>query len=90
MDMPNARATFKRVDGQLRVETFNGRPVTDPDLVGRFEIGPQGEFQENGEPDVLYHNLGGTNFVAIPFTGGLIERPKINHRLDARPTRRYL
>src|SRR6266853_4465505 len=70
MDIPNARATFKRVNGQLMVETFNGRPVTDPDLVDRFTIGPKGDFQENGEPDVLYHNVGGTNLVAIPFTGG--------------------
>ncbi len=70
MDIPNARATFKRVNGQLMVETFNGRPVTNPDLADRFTIGPKGDFQENGEPDVLYHNVGGTNFVAIPFTGG--------------------
>ncbi len=70
MDIPNARATFERVNGQLMVATFNGRPVTNPDLVDRFTIGPKGDFQENGEPDVLYHNVGGTNFVAIPFTGG--------------------
>ena len=70
MDIPNARATFKRVNGQLRVETFNGRPVTDPDLVDRFTVGPKGDFQENGEPDVLYRNLGGSNLVPIPFTGG--------------------
>ncbi len=70
MDMPNSRATFKMVQGKLVVDTFNGRPVTDPDLVDRFTVGPNGDFQENGEPDVLYHNLGGTNFVPIPFSGG--------------------
>jgi hypothetical protein len=70
MDVPNARVTFKMVDGKQTVETFNGRPVTDPDLVDRFAVGPRGEFQENGEADILYKNLGGTNFVPVPFTGG--------------------
>src|SRR5262249_3213886 len=70
MDVPNARATFKKVNGQLIVDTFNGRPVTDPDLADRFTVGPNGGFQENGEADVLYRNFGGTNFVALPFTNG--------------------
>jgi len=71
MDEPNgARFTFKMVDGKQTVDTFNGRPVAGSELADRFAIGPQGDFQENGEPDVLYRNFGGTNFVAIPFTGG--------------------
>jgi hypothetical protein len=70
MDMPNARATFKMVDGKQTMATLNGRPTTDPDLVDRFSIGPRGELEENGEAHVLYRNVGGTNFVAIPFTGG--------------------
>ncbi|HTL55709.1 MAG TPA: FG-GAP-like repeat-containing protein [Candidatus Limnocylindrales bacterium] len=70
LDMPNARATFKMVNGKQTVATFNGRPVTDPDLVDRFTIGSKGDFQENGEPDVLYRNLGGTNFAPVSFTDG--------------------
>ena len=70
MDMPNARATFKTVDGRTVIETINGRPLTDPDLTNRFVLGPQGSLEELGEPDVLYRNLGGTNFVAVPFTSG--------------------
>jgi enediyne biosynthesis protein E4 len=70
LDVPNARVTFKKVNGKQEVATFNGRPTTDPDLLNRFTIGPNGDFQENGEPDVLYHNLGGTNFAAVPFTNG--------------------
>jgi enediyne biosynthesis protein E4 len=70
LDIPNARATFKMVNGKQTVETFNGRPTTDPELADRFTIGPMGDFQENGEPDVLYRNVGGTNFVAVPFTNG--------------------
>ena len=70
LDVPNARVTFKMVNGKQTVATFNGRPMTDPDLVDRFTIGPNGDFQENGEPDVLYKNVGGTNFIAVPFTNG--------------------
>jgi hypothetical protein len=71
MDEPNgARFTFKMVAGKQTVDTFNGRPVAGSEFADRFAIGPQGDFQENGEPDVLYRNLGGTNFVPIPFSGG--------------------
>src|SRR5262249_51585925 len=70
LDVPNARATFKKVDGKQTVETFNGRSMTNADLVDRFTIGPNGDFQENGEPDVLYRNVGGTNFVPVSFTDG--------------------
>jgi hypothetical protein len=70
LDVPNARATFKMVNGKQTVATFNGQPTTDPDLVDRFTIGPMGDFQENGEPDVLYRNIGGTNFAAVSFTNG--------------------
>ncbi len=71
MDIPNARATFKTLDGKLAVDTFNGHPVSsDPALRDRFVIGPRRSIDEQGEPDAVYRNIGGTNFVAIPFTGG--------------------
>jgi hypothetical protein len=70
MDIPNARATFRTVDGRTELETFNGRPVTEPDLVDRFRVGPRGAIEERGEPDVLYRNLGGGRFAPIPFTEG--------------------
>ncbi|HKS36828.1 MAG TPA: VCBS repeat-containing protein [Verrucomicrobiae bacterium] len=70
MDMPNARATFKRVDGKTVVETVNGRPVTEPDLIDRFIVGPRGDIIEQGEADVLYRNPGGNGFTPVPFTGG--------------------
>ncbi len=70
MDMPNARATFRTLDGRTVIETINGRPLTDPDLTNRFVLTPQGSLEELGEPDVLYRNLGGTNFALVPFTGG--------------------
>lgn len=70
MDLPNARATFKTVEGRLLIETVNGRPMTAPDLTNRFRIGPRGAVEENGDPDVLYRNVGGSRFVAVPFTDG--------------------
>ena len=48
MDIPNARATFKTVDGKLMVDTLNGRPVTDPGLQDRFVVGPRGSVDEQG------------------------------------------
>lgn len=70
MDMPNLRATFKTKDGKLVLDTIGGRPLTDPDLMDRFAVGPQGNMQEVGEADALYRNVDGRNFVPISFTGG--------------------
>ena len=69
-EMSGARLTFKMVNGKQTIDTFNGRPIAGTELADRFQLGPEGDFQENGEPDVLYRNIGGTNFAAIPFTGG--------------------
>jgi hypothetical protein len=70
MDMPNARATFQGSGANRRLATLDGRPSTDPDLTNRFVVTPAGGLEELGEPDVLYRNLGGTNFLAVPWTGG--------------------
>lgn len=70
MDMPNARATFKVVNGRTEVATVDGRPVTEPDLANRFIVNARGGVEELGEPDVLYLGRGGTNFVEVPWTGG--------------------
>ncbi len=70
MDMPNTRFWIKTVNGKRVVSTVNGRPVTDPDLANRFLVNETGGIDELGEPDVLYHNQGGTNLVPVSFTGG--------------------
>ena len=70
MDIPNARATFKTVGGKPAIDTFNGRPVTEPDLRRRFSIGPLGSIEEHGEPALFCRNVGGTNFVPMTFTNG--------------------
>ncbi len=70
MDMPSARATFRTVQGVQTVATIDGRPTTDPDLTNRFVVTATGGMEETGEPDVLYRNLGGTNFVEVAWTEG--------------------
>lgn len=70
MDMPGTRMTFRRVGDRTVVDTVNGRPATDPEFAGRFGVNEHGGIEENGEPDRLYRNLGGTNFVEVSWTGG--------------------
>ncbi|MBI3416659.1 MAG: VCBS repeat-containing protein [Verrucomicrobia bacterium] len=69
-DMPNTRFRIQIVDGKQVVALVNGRPVSEPDLAGRYTVGANGGIEENGEDDVLYRNRGGTNFVAVKFTDG--------------------
>lgn len=70
MDMPGTRMTFKKLEGRTVVETVNGRPVSDPEFLNRFAVNALGGIEENGEPDILYRNIGGTNFLEVPWTGG--------------------
>lgn len=70
LDIPHARATFKRSGGKTVMDTFNGRSVQEPDLRDRFTVGPGGTIDENGEPDAVYLSQRGTNFVLAPFTRG--------------------
>jgi enediyne biosynthesis protein E4 len=70
MDMPNARALFKIVDGKRVIDKIDGRSMSEPDLINRFHLDERGRIVEQGEPDILFRNLGGTNFAPVPFTGG--------------------
>ncbi|MBM3837947.1 MAG: hypothetical protein FJ398_08270 [Verrucomicrobia bacterium] len=70
MDMPNARATFKVIDGRTVVERVDGRLTTEPELTNRFVVTASGRILEMGQPDAFYRNLSGTNFGAISFTDG--------------------
>ncbi len=69
-DQPNTRFRIKKIDGQLTVALVNGRPVSEPDLEGRYTVQPEGGIQENGEVSALYLNRSGTHFDVLPFTGG--------------------
>ncbi|MFO1496973.1 MAG: VCBS repeat-containing protein [Verrucomicrobiota bacterium] len=70
MDIPNARADFRVIGGSNVIERVNGRPITDPQLTNRFHVNRFGVVEELGEVDALYRNVGGTQYVEVPFTGG--------------------
>ena len=70
MDMPGARFTLKNVNGRIELDTFNGRPVTEPDLAGLYSYHPETGLEEQGEVDALLRNQGGTNFARVSFTDG--------------------
>jgi enediyne biosynthesis protein E4 len=69
-DHPQTRLQGNLVNGKMVVEFVDGRPTTEPDLVGRFVLNADGRIQENGEVDLLLRNEGDFRFSAIPFTQG--------------------
>ncbi len=69
-DEPNTRFKLSTTAGRSKVVSVNGRPVTDPDLEGRFTLDPVHGLLENGEADVLYRNVGGGKFVAVDWNDG--------------------
>lgn len=69
-DRPQARINGRTVDGKPVIVSYEGRPTTDPDLVGRFTIAPSGRIIEHGEADLLLRNNGAGLFTAVPFTDG--------------------
>lgn len=68
----NMRLTVRMVDGRPAVTRVFGRPITDPDLVGRFTIEEDGGLLEHGEPDAFYRNDGKGRFVRVPLDGKLL------------------
>ena len=59
-----------RVDGKPVITMVNGRPVTDPDLVGRYSLDDNGNILEHGEADVLFLNDGSGHFKPVDWTDG--------------------
>lgn len=53
-----------------RVVTVNGRPTSDPEYTNRFDVGPQRQVLEYGEPDDLFINDGTGKFTRRPVTDG--------------------
>jgi hypothetical protein len=68
-DDPKAKYSILEENGRQRIVAYNGRPTTEPDLVGRFTMTPGGP-RENGEPDVLYLNDGKGGFAEVSWTAG--------------------
>jgi hypothetical protein len=70
MDIPNARATLKKVNGKTVVETFEGKPATHAEVTNRFVVGPRGNVEEQGEADLILLSDKGTNFTRLAFSSG--------------------
>ena len=68
-DEPNGKFGIKQDGARQRIVTYNGRPTTAPDLVGRFYLTPTGP-KENGQPDVLLLNDGLGHFTPVSWTDG--------------------
>ncbi len=69
-DEPNTRIQGETVNGRMLVQKVNGRPVTEPDLVGRFTLEPNGKVSEHGEVHALFRNDGAGRFTPLSFTDG--------------------
>jgi hypothetical protein len=69
-DEPPPRFRVQTAGGKFELLTVNGRPVTSPDLVGRFTIDRTFGVLENGEADVLYRNDGHGRFLPVSWTDG--------------------
>ncbi|MBL9136885.1 MAG: VCBS repeat-containing protein [Verrucomicrobiales bacterium] len=69
-DQPGTRFRGRNVGGKMVLSTVNGRPITEPDLIGRYTIHPSGTIEEHGEPDLLLRNEGSGRFSALPLTAG--------------------
>lgn len=68
-DQPGVTFTVGVTNGVRQLLAVNGRPATDPDLAGRYSFDPANGVLENGEPDVLFRNLGGGKFAAVAWGG---------------------
>ncbi len=76
-DQPNTRFSIRTVGGQPEVASVDGVPMTDPDLVDRFNFRISAEegrgkfaYDENGESDLLLRNEGNGRFAPVSFTDG--------------------
>jgi hypothetical protein len=69
-DHPNTRLRANMVDGKPVVISVNDRPVTEPDLVGRFALAENHKIVEFGEADALYLNDGKGGFTVVSFIDG--------------------
>src|SRR2546426_84558 len=69
-DHPQTHLHGNTVNGKPVILSVNGRPVTEPDLVGRFALSEKGKILEFGEADVLLRNDGPGKFTPLSFTNG--------------------
>ncbi len=69
-DMPGTKFRVNLVEGRPVITHVNDRPVTEPDLEGRYTVDAQGRVTEFGEPDAFFRNDGRGHFSPVPWTDG--------------------
>ncbi|MCC6233130.1 MAG: VCBS repeat-containing protein, partial [Verrucomicrobiales bacterium] len=69
-DQPETRFRMGVTNGVSTLLSVNGRSPEDPEILGRYSFDRTGGVLENGEADVLFRNLGGRRFAAVPWTDG--------------------
>jgi enediyne biosynthesis protein E4 len=69
-DELNLKFKASVTNNHYEILAVNGRPVTEPDLVGRYLVDPVMGILENGEAHVLYHNDGGGKYAPLSWTNG--------------------
>jgi hypothetical protein len=69
-DEPDTRFRISTANNRFELIAVDGRPVTAPDLVGRFTVDPVSGVLEHGEADVLYLNDGHGKFSPVSWTDG--------------------
>ncbi|HIL72081.1 MAG TPA: hypothetical protein EYG38_19780, partial [Verrucomicrobia bacterium] len=69
-DMANLKFDIRTVGGERQLESFNSRPATDPDVIGRFTFDEESGVLENGEADALYRNTGYGRFEKLRWDEG--------------------
>lgn len=69
-DMPEMQFEARQTNGVYQLVSVNRRPVTEPDLQGRFTFTQGSGVLENGEADQLFLNRGGGRFSRVEWTDG--------------------
>ena len=69
-DEPEKRFRVINRNGLYELVSVDGRPVTEPDLVGRFTVDPATGLMENGEADMLFMNEGAMKFRCVDWRDG--------------------
>ncbi len=70
-DDPEAEFDVRIEGGTHRLLAYNGRPVSLPELQGRFSLGSNNGILENGQADAFYRGLGGGRFGRVPWDGSV-------------------
>ncbi len=69
-DELQVRLTTAVTNNHYTVLAVNGRPASEPDLVGRYTVDPVMGLLENGEAHAFYRNSGHGRFVKMSWTDG--------------------